>query len=136
MAAIDYVLVHQDDYNEKGAGDANLDVDDENAQALRLSGLVGVSRAFDVGESRLIPEIRLGVVQEIALDNRKVGASLPGFGGSFTLKGNDDDETRALVGAGTTLWARENIAAFVDYNGEFGNDTTNHTLAGGVRITF
>jgi hypothetical protein len=42
----------------------------------------------------------------------------------------------ATVGAGTTLWARENIAAFVDYNGEFGNDTTNHTLAGGVRITF
>jgi outer membrane autotransporter protein len=136
LVAIDYVLVHQDDYDESGAGDADLEVDDESAQALQLSGLVGVSRVFDLGESRLIPEIRLGGVQEIALDNRKVGASLPGFGGSFTLEGNDDDETRALVGAGTTLWARDNVAAFVDYNGEFGGDTTNHTLAAGLRITF
>jgi outer membrane autotransporter protein len=136
LAAIDYVLVHQDDYNEHGAGDADIEVDDESAEALQLSGLVGVSREFDIRESRLIPEIRIGVVQEIALDNRKVGASLPGFGGSFTLQGNDDDETRALVGAGATLWARENIAAFVDYNGEFGNDTTSHTFAAGVRISF
>jgi len=72
-------------------------------------------------------------VGQFALDDRRVGAVVPGFG-SVVFLGNDSDEIRGAVGAGTTLWLENGLAVFLDYSGEFGSDTRNSTLSGGLRF--
>ena len=131
--------VEQESYRESGAGVGDLAVDGADAQALRLSGLVAVTREFPVTVGgkvgTLVPELRLGVVHEVALDNRTVNVALPGFG-SFTVSGNDDDETGAALGVGATLSLRDNVSALIDYEGQFGSNTDNHYLKGRLRIIF
>ena len=44
---------------------------------------------------------------------------------------------KAVAAAWDDAWLLAGVRTpFVDYNGEFGADTTNHTLAAGVRISF
>lgn len=136
LGTLDWVLLDQDGYEESGAGDANLQVDDATARALRLAAELGAARDFAVSGGVLTPELRLGLVREIALDNRAVDASSPGLGPAFPIQGNSDDETRGLVRAALTFWDRSSLSASLAYQGEFGDVTTNQSLAAGVRWRF
>ena len=138
LVVIDYVWVYQDSFTEKNAGVGNLSLKSDGAQALKISGGLVYSRpfAFEIRgrKARLVPEIRGGVVGQLVLGNRNVAASLPGLGGAFTLRGNESAEVRGAAGAGVSLWLEKRLAIFVDYAGEYGDDTRNTRLVGGVRI--
>ena len=136
LGTLDWVLLDQDGYEESGAGAANLQVDDTTARALRLAAELGAARDFTVSGGVLTPELRLGVVREIALDDRAVDASLSGFGPAFPIQGNSDDETRGLVHAALTFWDRSRLSASLAYQGEFGASTSNQTLAAGFSYSF
>ena len=136
LGTLDWVLLDQGGYEESGAGAANLQVDDTTARALRLAVELGAARDFSVLSGVLTPELRLGVVREIALDDRAVDASMPGFGPAFPIQGNSDDETRGLVRAALTFWDHSNLSASLAYRGEFGDTTSTQSLTAGLRYNF
>ena len=140
VAAVDYVLVDVDGFTEGSGTDGSLVVEDDTAQALRLSGQVTMAHhGFDdfAGTGgTLMPEFRMGLVHELALDDRAVGGRLTGFPGSFILQGDDADRTLASVGLGAALRFDGGFGLFASYGSEFGGDRINHAFTGGVSIAF
>jgi hypothetical protein len=100
---------------------------------------VAVARTVPVSQAGkgavLTLQARAGVVRELALDDRRQGVSVPGFG-RLSLQGYDKDETRALFGLGASLSLGGGVAGFLDYGGEWGGDATLHTGSAGLRLTF
>jgi len=136
VGIVDYIWARQDAYNEYGAGSANTQYDSQAAQALKLAAILALDHSFQISASTLTPEIRIGVAHEMALDDRSVGAEVPGLGGAFTLQGNDKDETRGVLGLGGSWWFQDSVSAFLDARGEFGSETKTYTLSGGMRFLF
>ncbi len=136
MGIVDYIWAHQDTFTESGAGATDVQYDAQDAQALKLAALLAFTFDIQVGDSTLTPEIRAGVAHEMAMDDRTVGGRIPGLGGAFTLPGNDQDETRGVLGLGGSWWFADSFSAFLDANGEFGSETKIYTLTGGMRFLF
>lgn len=142
VAAVDYVIASQDGYTETGAGAGNMTVEDSSASALRLSGVVGISRGFETdlfgGPALVTPVLRAGVVQEFALGDRSVDAQLPGFNGgtSLALQGDDEDRTLGVVGVGFDAQLSNGMTTYFDYQGEFASGQEDHLVAVGLRMSF
>lgn len=136
MGIVDYIWAHQDAHSETGAGATDVQYDAQDAQALKLAALLAFTFDVQVGDSTLTPEIRAGVAHEMAMDDRTVGGRIPGLGGAFALPGNDQDETRGVLGLGGSWWFQDSFSAFLDANGEFGSETKTYTLTGGMRFLF
>ena len=76
-----------------------------------------------------------GLLHEIALDDREVGAGYSGFN-TFTLLGNNGNETRGVIRAAVRFWNLDRLTASLGYSGEFGSTRSSHSLAAGTTYRF
>ncbi len=139
-ASTTYLMAYVDDYTESGLGQFNMDVDSETYQELRNAIGVEFEKGIDTrlgGEqATIIPSFKVGVTHTIPLDDREGTASFVGFGNSFAVTGDDQDDVYLSVGTGFSMAIGENTTAFIGYDGDFNEDNRRHTVNGGFRITW
>jgi outer membrane autotransporter protein len=124
-----------DGFSETGAGAANLIVSDFESESLRgrLGGRLRSSHRTS-GGWRIIPEARAFVSHEFADDHLTLDLRLEGLGGGFTSRTSDVARTSGVFGLTLTAEDGQDLAIFLDYEGEASQDRSVHSLYGGVKL--
>ena len=136
-ADLSYVKLWADDFEETGAGSANLEVDDRTAESLR-SVLGGVlARSYTIAPKRtLTPHVSLGWAHEHMNDGHDLVAGFSGLGTTFTIEGADAPRDSLLVGAGVALLQEDSVALSLRYEGEFAGERIGNILAARLSLRF
>ncbi len=122
-------------FTERGAGAANLIVSDFETTSLRGRLGARLSKSFETANGWLIvPEARALVSHEFADDNANLDLRLQGLGGGFTTRTTDRARTSGVFGFNLGARSDENIAFFLDYEGEVSRDRSVHSVFGGIQI--
>ena len=128
---VDYLLVDLDPYTEQGGAGLRMDADDIEAVEMSLLLRARRSSAADYG---LAPRMHMGVVHQVAIDDREWTATDVNSGVGIVLPGDDDDDTALSVGVGADLTISHRVSGFFDYVGEFSGDAQTHTIYAGLRV--
>jgi len=133
-AALQYTYLYEESFSETGGSNA-LNVDDVGSDSLRSRLGVTLSYVIDRGQMAFIPEVFAGWEHEF-LDPEDRDAVFVNNGNPSNFNpGSDDDDSYVLAG-GLTALIRENLSAFIRYEGTFSDDDTIHGITGGVRLRF
>ena len=130
----DYIKVHNDGYNEKGAGVLNLDVGSSKAESLVL----GVDGKFDfaIDETSKITA-NLGIGYDVLNDQGSVTSAFVGGGGAFTTDGTDQSPWVYRGGLGYVMSKTKSLELSVRYDIEGrSSDFTNQTGSLNLRMPF
>ena len=130
----DYIKVHNDGYNEKGAGVLNLDVGSSRAESLVL----GVDGKFDfaIDETSKITA-NLGIGYDVLNDQGSVTSAFVGGGGAFTTDGTDQSPWVYRGGLGYVMSKTKSLELSVRYDIEGrSSDFTNQTGSLNLRMPF
>ena len=134
-AGLQYVYAWSDDFEEQG-GPGALAVDDADADSLRSTVGLGLSRRFEVGGAVLVPHAEVGWAHEYLDDAGTLTARFVGGSSPFTLATAGRDDDSLYYGAGLTALIQNNTALDLTYSGETFNDGQTHALRLALRINF
>ncbi|MCF8470639.1 MAG: autotransporter domain-containing protein, partial [Parvibaculum sp.] len=129
-----YNLVDVDDYTETGP--LPISVNSQTTESLRA--VAGVNARYTMtleGGGRLIPELGVKILTELADPNDALTGAVVG-GGAFTTQTTPRDDVSYGIGGGLTYEASESVTFRVTFDGEFQSDYTEQTLAAAVRFAF
>ncbi len=122
-------------FTERGAGAANLIVSDFEATSLRGRLGARLSKGFETADGwTIVPEARAFVSHEFADDDVTLDLRLQGLGGAFTTRTTDRARTSGVFGFNLGARSDDDIAFFLDYEGEVGRDRDVHSVFGGIQI--
>ena len=130
----DYIKVHNDGYNEKGAGVLNLDVGSSKAESLVL----GVDGKFDfaIDETSKVTA-NLGIGYDVLNDQGSVTSAFVGGGGAFATDGTDQSPWVYRGGLGYVMSKTKSLELSVRYDIEGrSSDFTNQTGSVNLRMPF
>jgi outer membrane autotransporter protein len=86
------------------------------------------------GGWRITPEARAFVSHEFADDHVTFDLRLEGLGGAFTSRTSDVARTSGVFGLTLTAEDGQDLAFFLDYEGEASEDRGVHSFYGGVKL--
>jgi len=134
---INYALQITDTYAEGGAGGLGLIVNPEDLNSLR--SLVGgrISRVYDVGDRKMVPELRLEWRHEF-LDRRHTFEAAFAGAPDVTFLVNCSPSARDVLalGGSVTIPVSGRVTGFIDAEGAASDDTMAGTLSLGARATW
>jgi autotransporter-associated beta strand protein len=137
-AGLTYVNMGIDSFNEGGAGAANLNVNNQNADSLR-SRLGGTVR-YDakIGSVVLTPHASAFWQHEFLNNASPITSTFQGLpGGSFSVETTGGDSNTALLGFGIDAELNKTVTLFVDYQAEAGGATFfGQSASAGVKVGF
>ena len=130
----DYIKVHNDGYNDKGAGVLNLDVGSSKAESLVL----GVDGKFDFAiDETSKSTANLGIGYDVLNDQGSVTSAYVGGGGAFTTDGTDQSPWVYRGGLGYVMSKTKSLELSVRYDIEGrSSDFTNQTGSVNLRMPF
>jgi len=113
---IEYVYLHEEGYEEHGAGAADLKIDSRNSDS--LLSLLGfhVTRSFQLEKSVLIAELRARWDHDYLADSESLLCRLTAAGPSFDISGRDTAKDSVLLGASLKASFSKNITGYFDYD--------------------
>jgi uncharacterized protein with beta-barrel porin domain len=142
-ASVQYAYYFADSFTEEGAGALNLRVDDFDSHSVVSRIGLRLSRVFDIGTARFVPQVRAAWAHEYGEIDRTMRARLAGGGGggTFTVEGYEPGRDSALLGADISFTAplrndRYWGSLFFGYDAELREGLCAHNITGGIRITF
>jgi hypothetical protein len=134
---VNYALQATDRYAEEGAGGLGLIVDPEDLNSLR--SLVGgrVSRVYDIGDRKIVPELRVEWRHEF-LDRRHTFEAAFAGAPDVTFLVSCEPSARDVfaLGGSLTIPVAGRVTGFVDAEGAFSEDSRAGTLSLGARATW
>ncbi|GGK57373.1 autotransporter outer membrane beta-barrel domain-containing protein [Amphritea balenae] len=136
-ASLSWSRMQKSAYQETGAGDFSLKLDEETLDELRADVAVEVSmdqRADENSEqidSTLA--LSLGISARLKKDDRRYNASFIGFGDDFTIQGDDENRILMRYGIGWTRHYSPTSNFFIGLDGAMNNDYHEHQLNVGFR---
>jgi outer membrane autotransporter protein len=135
-AGLNYTHFSQESYTEKGAGDADLSVDDDSDDIVfsELGTRFRKTWAFDDG-GYLMPQLTLAWRHDFN-DEVVTVAQLAGASTSFRTTAIDVVSDVFDLGAGVEWQIDKNKALCTQYDAELGSGFTAHTLQACVKILF
>jgi len=137
FASLQYIYLDEEGFAEKGAGSANLIIDDRETESLVSELGLRVSHVFKLNRSLLIPEVSIAWNYDYAIDDRTITASFEGAPTSaFSIDGQGVENSGAAVGAGISLINKGDFSTSLKYNGEFREDYDAHGVIGELRYEF
>jgi outer membrane autotransporter protein len=137
MAGLAYFFLHQNSFEEQGAGGLNLNVDANQAQTLRSTLGARLARTSTAPSGgKITPELTIGWAHNFTLGRRVINASLAELGGSFATNGDNADANTLLAGAGVTAQLANGLAFSGGYHAEIGRGFNSHMLNLGVRYEY
>jgi outer membrane autotransporter protein len=138
---IDYAHLDVDHVSEAGAGVFDLDVAEREADSLRSHAGGRLGTSFNCGPVFIMAEANAAWYHEFLDGSSGVATSLPGAPtlGTFVVRKEAPERDFALAGVGVSVIPRDcrNVAVFLDYNAQVGQDDfTAHSVDGGARVEF
>lgn len=126
-ASLTYNHYDADSYTETGSAGFSARVNPGSTS--QLTGTLGarVHAVYEqVDGTRLIPELRVGIIGDLNDDDAVSTATFVGGGTAFNVTGADTDDIGALIGLGLAM---ENDAwsAGISYDADIRGDYTSHT---------
>nr|WP_320167109.1 autotransporter domain-containing protein [uncultured Methylophaga sp.] len=138
FAGVTYLHNRRDDFNEKGAGAANLSVDKEDDESLLTS--IGLRLSHDIhmkNDRILTPVASVAYVHEHMDSVSQLDASFIGVPtGRFVVDGPDLDKDRLQLDLGLSGQLTEQTSLTVGYTGEFASTHQNNALTATVNMNF
>ena len=133
-AGLRYNLVDVDAYTETGPLPTTVDA--RTVESLRAAGGVNLRYTAELeGGSRLIPELGVKVLSELADPDEAITGSVVG-GGAFTTQTTPRDDVSYGVLGGLTFEGTNGITLRVTYDGEFQSDYEEQSVSAAIRIAF
>jgi hypothetical protein len=136
-AGITYVELN--DFRERGAGGANLDVKGHDETYVSVQPAVEIGQEIKRRDGTLVrPYAKLGITHFISGTTPEISAVFQGAPAGvapFTVKG-DIDETFADVSLGLDILKEDGINLRLSYMGQFSEDMKHHGLGLKVTIPF
>lgn len=102
LASLQASHLEVDSYNERGADDINLSVDDQSYNFVRSALGVKAERVIRVGDRTFSPEVHAKWLHDFKSTTMEQSASFAG-GGNFNAQGIKQDRDLLNVGAGVTF---------------------------------
>ncbi len=135
--AISFAAQFTDEYREAGAGGLGLIVDPRDNYSLRSSLGGRVSRVYDLGDRKIVPELRADWRHEY-LDRRQTfEAAFQGAPGtSFLVSCEPSARDTLALGASLTLPLAGRVTGYIDAEGAFSEDARSGTISLGARATW
>jgi outer membrane autotransporter protein len=103
LASLKATHISVDNYNEKGGGDINLRVDDQNYDFVQSSLGVKMERVIKTSSGAVSPEVHAKWLHDFNSTTMQQDAMFAGGGSSFRTDGIKQDRDLYNVGAGFTM---------------------------------
>jgi outer membrane autotransporter protein len=130
-----YIRYHSESFKETGAGAANLDLDAATSHSLRGKLGVTLSMVTKLYETKIVPELFAGWAHEF-IDDEDIKARFVHGTAKFTTNVDSGRDDSVYFGAGISALLKENISAFVRYEGEYSSGNNINALNVGVTVLF
>jgi uncharacterized protein with beta-barrel porin domain len=131
--AATYTYARAEDYSETGAGAANLDVDDADADSLVLGAagrlIYAVHEAINVSGN-------LGLTYDVLAGDEQVTATFEGGGSAFVTESLDPAPFGLTGGVGLELVPEIGFDASLNYDIEARDDYRSHKVQLNLRFPF
>jgi len=137
-AGLTYVNLGIDNFNESGAGAANLSINNQSADSLR-SRLGGTVRyAANIGSVVLTPHVSAFWQHEFLNSPALITSAFQGLpGATFSVQTPRGDSDTALLGFGVDAELNKTLTLFIDYQTEAGGSTFfGQSATAGVKLGF
>ncbi len=134
---INYALQITDEYAEGGAGGLGLIIDPQDLNSLR--SLVGgrVSRVYDIGDRKIVPELRVEWRHEYLDRAHTFEAAFAGAPDvTFLVSCSPTARDVFALGGSMTVPVSGRVTGYLDAEGAFSDDTRAGTLSLGLRATW
>lgn len=118
----DYLWVHQNAQNEKGADSLNLHVHKNSADFIRTELGVRAERQFCYCGSLLIPRLKLSWVYLAPLSGDRFTADFEGVSDTFSVRTTKRSINQIAPGAALDFLLCDNFTLAVAYEGQFGSE--------------
>ncbi|MDR3491142.1 MAG: autotransporter outer membrane beta-barrel domain-containing protein [Gammaproteobacteria bacterium] len=129
-AQVSYFYSRQDAFNESGADDLNLNVQNFNAQTIRTQLAILLGKRFVTQKGSLVQaNIQLGWVHNFPLDNRTITASLPALGGNFSVYGYHNQTNEMLASASISSKVTTQVWVVGLYNADLSHGFNSQALS-------
>ncbi|MCP3901994.1 MAG: autotransporter domain-containing protein [Planctomycetes bacterium] len=133
--SMQYSYFDYDGYVETGAAGANLIVPDRDTDSLRSRLGVTLSYRPDAGTSPYFLDFNFGWEHEY-MENDDIASTFSAGGSPFAVDTGNRDDDSIFIGGGFTRIIRDNMTAFLRYEGLFGDTSEVHALSGGISVRF
>ncbi|MFN9543506.1 MAG: autotransporter outer membrane beta-barrel domain-containing protein, partial [Alphaproteobacteria bacterium] len=135
--ALNFQSAHPLDFTEKGGGGLSLVVRPEDTQSLRSILSARVSRVFDVGDRKLVPQLRVDWRHEM-LDRRQEFSAAFAAAPSvfFDIDGASYARDVFAAGASLTMPITGRLTGYVDAQGALSEDSKSAMVSVGGRWTW
>lgn len=134
-ASLQYTRYRSESFEETGAGAAGLDVDAATAQSLRGKLGLTLSTVAELYGTKFVPELFAGWAHEF-MDDEDINARFVEGTTKFTTDVDDGRDDSVYFGAGVSVLLRENISAFVRYEGNYSSGNGINALNVGITVLF
>jgi outer membrane autotransporter protein len=131
FAGLDMSEITREGFTERGAGPANLDVDERTETSVRTRLGLRLATAFETaGGTELQPRFEMAWVREHRDRNAALTARFePAPATTFTVEGPELDRDRAAVGVGVTATVDEASRLDIEYRGDIADSDQHHGIA-------
>ncbi|MEQ1754218.1 MAG: autotransporter domain-containing protein [Micropepsaceae bacterium] len=135
--ALNYQGAHPVDFEEHGGGGLSLLVRPDDSNSLRSILSARLSRVFDLGDRKIVPQLRLDWRHEMLDRGQGFSAAFAGDPTVFfDVKGAAYARDVFSTGASITMPLTGRITGYVDAQGAFSEDSTSAMISLGGRATW
>jgi len=131
-----FSVTDRDGFTETGAGGANLTVASQTSTIGQFSIGASASTTLQIKSALVIPRIEVAYDQLIGDVTPGSTAQFQPGGAAFTVVGATPSSSRARVNVGVASKFTANVTGFLDYQGIFSSNDTEHGVRTGLRIKF
>lgn len=135
--ALNYQYSATGAYREKGGGGLGLLIDPDDTQSLKSSVTARLSRVFDLGDRKIVPQLRADWRHEFLDRGQSFTAAFAGAPGVlFDVDGTKYARDTLGLGASITVPITGQTTGYVDAQGALSEDTVSSMLTVGVRASW
>jgi outer membrane autotransporter protein len=133
--SVDFTRYRNEAFEETGAGDVGLDIGARTQESLLSRVGFRLHTITNMYNMKLAPELFLGYAHEF-MNQTGIDAAFAGGVAKFPTEIDINRENTFYYGAGLSGLLRNNISAFVRYEGELYSGAESNALKAGLTIKF
>ncbi|NOQ52065.1 MAG: autotransporter domain-containing protein, partial [Desulfuromonadaceae bacterium] len=136
-AALKYINLSEDAFEETGAGAINLTISGRDTDSLSSEIGARFQRVINVSMGALVPELSLAWNYDFAIDDRIITAGFAGSPGTFfPTEAPKIERNSVVVETGISLINRSGFTTHIQYAGTFRKSYRDHSILGELRYEF
>lgn len=136
-AGLSYAWTSMDPYAERGGGGLGLTIRPESSHSLRSVVGARVSRPFDLGDRKVVPQLKLEWRHELLDRGQSFEAAFNAAPDvPFRVEGSKNGRDELALGASVTVPIAGNVTGYADVQTAFSDDRNTTMVSVGIRATW